>query len=55
MESAKGKAPGEACSSSSESPIKKNLFEWSLVSLEMSLPEDEEVQRWIEEARINVD
>lgn len=51
----KEKLQEKLASSSSESPIKKNLFDWSLVPLEMPLPEDEEVQRWIGEARINVD
>jgi 2',3'-cyclic-nucleotide 2'-phosphodiesterase (5'-nucleotidase family) len=51
----KAKLQEKLASSSRESPIKRNLFDWSLVPLEMPLPEDEEVQRWIGEARINVD
>ena len=51
----KEKLQEKLASSSSESPTKRNLFDWSLVPLEMPLPEDEEVQRWIGEARINVD
>jgi len=52
----KAKLQKELASSASDSPtIKRNLFDWSLVPLEMPLPEDEEVRRWIGEARINVD
>ncbi len=38
-----------------ESPDKANRFRWSLHALEVSIPEDPEVRKWIEEAGIQRD